>query len=306
MKKVFAIATLVLAAFVASQAQYVTKAIGSDDQPTFKWNEGKNYVIIACGKSERTNMNSHGIRADYNINGIDRHLYVWEDTYQAADSTGKNSFGINESHIALRVTPAAAALGWSGMGMMHDAGINLSMLDDTYYLHFAIKGKSGDKATHAFGIGQAKFSLGTSALVLNGTTYTLLGNFNRDGQWYYVDIPWSVIRSCAPNNEPFPADRGGAAAYTDSYFWAMSGTVNGTELHLDNIFFYRDASSTDPYPSGDVNGDGVVDIADVNAAINIMLGRANDDDYQGTADINGDGNIDIADVNAIINAMLGK
>jgi hypothetical protein len=54
---------------------------------------------------------------------------------------------------------------------------------------------------------------------------------------------------------------------------------------------------------GDVTGDGQVDIADVNAVINIMLGKA---DTTAVADVTGDGQVDIADVNAVINIMLGK
>ena len=54
---------------------------------------------------------------------------------------------------------------------------------------------------------------------------------------------------------------------------------------------------------GDVNGDGVVDIADVNAVINIMLGKA---EPVSAADVTGDGKIDVADVNTVINYMLGK
>ena len=54
---------------------------------------------------------------------------------------------------------------------------------------------------------------------------------------------------------------------------------------------------------GDINGDMVADIADVNAAINVMLGKQPASDV---ADQNGDGKVDIADVNAVINAMLGK
>ncbi len=54
---------------------------------------------------------------------------------------------------------------------------------------------------------------------------------------------------------------------------------------------------------GDANGDGKVDIADVNAAINVMLGKA---DYSFMCDANFDGKVDIADVNIIINNMLGK
>ena len=52
-----------------------------------------------------------------------------------------------------------------------------------------------------------------------------------------------------------------------------------------------------------MTGDGEVDIADVNAVINIMLNKA---EAVPAADVTGDGEVDIADVNAIINIMLGK
>ncbi len=52
---------------------------------------------------------------------------------------------------------------------------------------------------------------------------------------------------------------------------------------------------------GDLNHDGVVDIADVNIAIDVMLGKEST-----AADVTGDGTVDIADVNAIINILLGK
>ena len=52
---------------------------------------------------------------------------------------------------------------------------------------------------------------------------------------------------------------------------------------------------------GDITGDGTVDIADVNAVINVMLGKST-----AAADVTGDGQVDIADVNVIINIMLGK
>ena len=57
---------------------------------------------------------------------------------------------------------------------------------------------------------------------------------------------------------------------------------------------------------GDVTGDGVVDIADVNAVINIMLGKATSNEWRVASDVTADGTVDIADVNAVINIMLGK
>ena len=54
---------------------------------------------------------------------------------------------------------------------------------------------------------------------------------------------------------------------------------------------------------GDLNGDGIVDIADVNMVINMMIGRMAP---TAAGDTNDDGQVDIADVNAVINLMLGK
>ncbi|MBR5725238.1 MAG: family 10 glycosylhydrolase [Muribaculaceae bacterium] len=63
-------------------------------------------------------------------------------------------------------------------------------------------------------------------------------------------------------------------------------------------FTYR---ATTPPSSGDVNGDGEINIADVNAVINMILGS----NPLPAGDVNGDGEVNIADVNAIINIILG-
>ena len=53
--------------------------------------------------------------------------------------------------------------------------------------------------------------------------------------------------------------------------------------------------------TGDVNNDGEVNIADVNAVIDVILGGSSNT----AADVNNDGEINIADVNAIIDIILG-
>ena len=60
--------------------------------------------------------------------------------------------------------------------------------------------------------------------------------------------------------------------------------------------------SLSPAPSvvGDVNGDGEVNIADINAVIDIILSGAS----SSAADVNGDGEINIVDVNAVIAIIL--
>ncbi len=74
------------------------------------------------------------------------------------------------------------------------------------------------------------------------------------------------------------------------------------KCYLDDIYIYHYGELSESL-LGDVNGDGQVDISDVNAVINMMLGKA---EMVDAADINGDGQIDISDVNAVINLMLGK
>ena len=54
---------------------------------------------------------------------------------------------------------------------------------------------------------------------------------------------------------------------------------------------------------GDVNGDLEVNIADVNAVIDIILGGSGN---TVAADVNGDGEINIADINAVIDIILGR
>ena len=53
------------------------------------------------------------------------------------------------------------------------------------------------------------------------------------------------------------------------------------------------------YNFADVNRDGEISIADVNAVIDMILGTAADN-----GDVNGDGEVNIADVNAVIDIIL--
>ncbi len=60
-----------------------------------------------------------------------------------------------------------------------------------------------------------------------------------------------------------------------------------------------------PAVNGDLNGDGRVDVEDVNLAINAIL-NGGQVDLAGNADINGDGRIDVEDMNSIINLILNQ
>lgn len=57
---------------------------------------------------------------------------------------------------------------------------------------------------------------------------------------------------------------------------------------------------------GDVNGDGLIDVADISAMTNYILERSNTVFIEAAADMNGDGSIDVSDVSAITNIILEK
>lgn len=91
--------------------------------------------------------------------------------------------------------------------------------------------------------------------------------------------------------------------------------VNQADIPLTvpagSIDSYKDADQWrnfkfgDSWIRGDVNGDGEVNIADVNALTDIILGRVADDDTMYRADVNEDGEINVGDVNALVDIILG-
>ena len=113
-------------------------------------------------------------------------------------------------------------------------------------------------------------------------------------------------------SEPQPIDE-----YTFTTGWQDEepwGPMNTATLHVmqDCLAAYKNAEGWKLFNQivgmaethlGDLTGDGQVDIADVNAVINMMLGKTS---QTAAGDVNGDGKVDIADVNAVINIMLGK
>ena len=55
---------------------------------------------------------------------------------------------------------------------------------------------------------------------------------------------------------------------------------------------------------GDVNLDGEVTIADINAIIQVILGGQVSDDLRGRADVNEDKEVTVADINSVIDLIV--
>ncbi|MBR1882824.1 MAG: family 10 glycosylhydrolase [Muribaculaceae bacterium] len=100
----------------------------------------------------------------------------------------------------------------------------------------------------------------------------------------------------------------GLGGVNSSTWSAHCAVADGNRPNQKDLYLYVPGNGIAAYRLtagilGDVNGDGVVDVADVNLVVNMILGGAPID---ALADVNGDGYVDVSDVNAIINLVLGK
>ncbi|MBQ9216809.1 MAG: hypothetical protein IJ613_01565 [Muribaculaceae bacterium] len=94
---------------------------------------------------------------------------------------------------------------------------------------------------------------------------------------------------------------GGKASVTAG---GQTQTVNLSQMAY--MEFSNTQTSGSSYATGDVNGDGSVDVLDINILINIMLGKDDGTSYNGRQYVLGGTSVDVADINAIVNIMLGK
>ena len=74
--------------------------------------------------------------------------------------------------------------------------------------------------------------------------------------------------------------------------------------NMQNRFFDFRSLAVTNLP-GDVNGDGVVDVADIASIIDVMAdnGQSSMVNGQSSADVNGDGIVDVADIASVITIM---
>lgn len=62
--------------------------------------------------------------------------------------------------------------------------------------------------------------------------------------------------------------------------------------------------ATQPFPTGDVNGDGVINVVDVQLTVLVALGVNTDTTTKLRADVNGDGVVNVVDVQKVVNIVL--
>lgn len=214
---------------------YVKAALDNEGKSTFDVENTGNYVLIGTTGGVSTTL-AKKVKADYNVDDVNSALYIWEGTMTASNESGVNSFGYDEGGYPVYTV---GTVGWSGLGYASKAkGKDMSMLDDTYYLHLGMKATTN--ASYLIAVGNAKFAIGASAFVDGGTSYAPLCDFPRDGKWYNIDIPYSEIEARATKVFDNAED------VTGNVLYFLAGGTTGTKLTFDQIFFYNDGS----VPSG--------------------------------------------------------
>lgn len=210
---------------------YVKAALDDEGKSTFDVENTGNYVLIGTTGGVTTTL-AKKVKADYNVDDVNSALYIWEGTMTASNESGVNSFGYDEGGYPVYTV---GTVGWSGLGYASKAqGKDMSMVDDTYYLHLGMKATTN--APYLIIVGNARFAIGSTSFVDGDKTYAPICDFPRDGKWYNLDIPYSEIASRATTVFDNPEDvTGNVVAF-------LAGGTTGTKLIFDQVFFYNDGS----------------------------------------------------------------
>ena len=173
---------------------------------------------------------------------------------------------------------------------------------DVIYSHLSIRNKTADQHAMRINMFIERIDNGTYQLRFPTSckSYYEVTNVVTDGSILMGNDVKDLM------TEWFPDEEGGCDVTLTIEILNMSGTLlNPVYTYLADgptvTLHYRNGIKDEVV--GDVTGDNQVDIADVNAVINIMLGKA---EHVDAADVTGEGTVDISDVNAVINLMLGK
>lgn len=148
---------------------------------------------------------------------------------------------------------------------------------------------------------------GGTAFTLGGAHYMLYpsGDFNSSFNFNLVQNTTDTSFDGHQLMWCFPK-RGLGNVNSDT--WSAQCTAVPVSAHSAMLYLYVPGNGMAAYllsknvKFGDVNGDGKVDVSDVTALINMILGTTPAD--LEVADINADGILDVTDVTALINAIL--
>lgn len=262
---------------------------GSDAKFDFA-NATNYYLIYLDGETTATNIPAAKIKKDFRTDDVTNFLYIWDNTFASNTAVGPNSNDIAGEFLDFSV----ASAGWSGFGFAGiEPGKDMSGVDNTYYLHFAMKAADASAhASHQVIINKdpnaGKIVIGNKPFIDGGVNFDPIGDFPRDGEWYNFDIPIKSMAGCSFANE---------TATKDNVFSMLSGGVAGTNICLDAIFFYQKSNETgiENVDANDVEvliGDNTITVNGSNAGINLYdisgkCVKSSDASVMNISDLNG-------------------
>lgn len=192
------------------------------------------WAIVLDGVTAEKNASI--MAGDIRVNDVDNHLYIWAsgETYNAGEGTGKNYFGNTEGYVAL---VCAAPAGWSGGGFCIENAESVAALQtlkeaivanpDKFYLHLGLKAtNAGNHQFYIFGAAATSFNIGQAAIEAG----SVIGDFERDGEWHGFDIPLAQFASAIANADVVSGI---------NILCFLSGNQPGAQLNMDAVYFYE-------------------------------------------------------------------
>ena len=214
--------------------------------------------------------------------------------------------------VAVWIKPTAATQMFSSMFPANLSGSNIS----AYYA------SNYSKNDQAVTLTKANQAPAETALLLTDLT---------SGSEYRIKRPSGSVS--APMTNYFASAAAGSVnvyAQTVGYYWngtastphwvrptsahnmavgtaylKLSSAEAGTFTDIYSNLWPKPNTPT-PGKKGDVDGNTVVDVQDLNILINIVLGKDSASKYGGRANVDGQGGIDVQDINALTNILVGK
>ena len=223
-------------AFAQDDEVKVTPATTEDGDPAFTFQKDyKYYGIYLDEETKSANLSDDqyvyiGPDAD---NG--RNLWMWNG-FDFPTTSNVNSFGIPGGYTSVQVTGKD---GWSGLGYNIAAAnpVDLSGITSDYTFHIALNSKGKDSFDFYLTDGKGKEAhlvFGDAAFGDNDP----VANFNRDGEWYNIDIPMSYLE------DNFGFSFKGADKYADkNILCLLAGGNAGFTIDYDAVFFYGPKNS---------------------------------------------------------------
>ena len=204
MKNLTLLAAMAVCGVGIANAQYVGDPALSKTTST-----GNLYDVILLDNASIESLKTSGKTVqDLRTDGVNRFLYVWDNTFVAGDVSYPGVDMQMDGYVSFDVS----TIGWSGAGFnIANAAADLKHFTDNTHFHCGLRSTNGIKNV-ALIIGDgyafdnkndkwtpAKISVGSEAFVDNGASYPLVGNFSADGEWVAVDITLGQLKKLWPD-----------------------------------------------------------------------------------------------------------